>query len=77
MGTSVRNHDGDGDGDGDGSGNVENTIGLDPVYTGLDKCFNGQIFSRASRLHGTVQILLQIAALFALQKLMQGLAGPL
>ena len=75
LGTSVWNHDGDGDGD--GSGNVENTIGLDPVYTGLDKYFNGQIFSRASRLHGTVQIPLQIAALFALQKLMQGLARPL
>ena len=65
------------DGDGDGSGNVKNTIGLDPVHTGLDKCFNGHIFSRASRLHGTVQILLQIEALFAVQKLMQGLAGPL
>ena len=72
--TSVWNHDGDDDGD--GRVNVENTTGLDPVYTGLDKCFNGKIFSRASRLHGTVQIPLQIAALFALQKLMQGLAGP-
>ena len=48
-----------------------------PRLHGLDKCFNGQIFSRASRLHGAVQIPLQIAALFALQKLMQGLAGPL
>ena len=68
LSSLVWNHDGDDDGD--GRGNVENTTGLDPVYTGLDKCFNGKIFSRASRLHGTVQIPLQIAALFALQKLM-------
>ena len=40
--TSVWNHDGDDDGD--GRGNVENTTGLDPIYTGLDKCFSGKIF---------------------------------
>ena len=56
--------------DGDGSGNVLNTIGLDPVNTAPVKCFNGQFFSLANRLHGTVQILLQIAVLFAVQKLM-------
>ena len=62
--------------DGDGSGNVLNTIGLDPVYTAPVKCFNGQFFSHANRLHGTVQILLQIAVLFAVQNSWQGLAGP-
>ena len=56
--------------DGDGSGNVLNTIGLDRVNTAPVKCFNGQFFSHANRLHGTVQILLQIAVLFAVQKLM-------
>ena len=54
---------------GDGSGNVLNTIGLDPLYTAPVKCFSGQFFSHANRLRRTVQILLQIAVLFAVQKL--------
>ena len=42
---------------------------LDPIQTGLDKFLNGRIFTCATHLHGTEQILLQTAVLLAVQKL--------
>ena len=34
------------------------------VYTGPDKFLNGRFFACATFLHGTIEILLQIAELF-------------
>ena len=49
---------------------LSTTVNSDLVYMGLDKLLNGRVFfTCATRLHGAVQILLQIAVLFVHQRL--------
>ena len=60
------------------SSQKEKLIDLHPVYTGSpDKFLNGRIFYQCDKfLYGTVQILLQIAVMFAVQNLLVSALGP-